>query len=677
MMKTKVWRLVLGLALVLLGGKISEAGTQPLDPGDAGLVLDYSFEEGDGDQVADSSGNKNEGKISGNPKWVKEVRGKGLDFQDASIELPYSESLLPTEELTVALWFRAKEINTEGKQTLVVWGHNGDINLSISGGNLRGEIATNIGWFNVFGETELRGEKWYHAAVTYSSSPGTAKLYLNGKLAGEKKDERVAPITIHTLESTAAWGDPFWMRIGTHRKGGSINSFHGIMDKLKVFKKALSETEIRRMVESVRIEEEEGTEAVTPELWERKEAPPLSTEMGPQERAVRDVSKYGSIQEAINDLPPGGGMVYVPAGTYIISQPIFLVDNLTLTGSGRSTVLKAQKESGWSADCMVSAIGKDGVTIRDLTFDGNHGHTQSYGASIGFGRSRDSKVEGCHFINSRVGGIRIHSHTRHLQIIGNHFRDADNYHIWSSNARKAGDIIIMGNSFTGNAADAICLDVGPDIDEERGLGVVNVVIKGNIIDGTESKRQTEFGIALANARDVIIEGNTIKGFMENIHIEGNGGRLTTIMSNNIISDAWQVGINIASFPDKILEYFHINNNHFFNNEWGALNIHNCRNVGISGNTVTSNKGSGISVSNSEDVLIDNNVVNDNVGNGIEVSNSRHLTVMGNRCFDSREKTEKTQIYGLHFTKSDAKILGNDFSGNREEPLLQESHGQEY
>lgn len=49
--------------------------------------------------------------------------------------------------------------------------------------------------------------------------------------------------------------------------------------------------------------------------------------------------EFTTIQAAIDDLPSTGGMVYVPAGTY--SESITLASNITVMGSGRSTIIQA------------------------------------------------------------------------------------------------------------------------------------------------------------------------------------------------------------------------------------------------------------------------------------------------------------------------------------------------
>jgi len=47
-----------------------------------------------------------------------------------------------------------------------------------------------------------------------------------------------------------------------------------------------------------------------------------------------------AIQAAINALPSAGGLVYIPAGTYVMSSPITLKEGTNLVGAGSGTILR-------------------------------------------------------------------------------------------------------------------------------------------------------------------------------------------------------------------------------------------------------------------------------------------------------------------------------------------------
>ena len=73
----------------------------------------------------------------------------------------------------------------------------------------------------------------------------------------------------------------------------------------------------------------------------------INAENGPATGAVKNsedfyspLSPTSGIQEAIDALPPSGGLVVIPPGTYLLKRSIILPDNTALHGSGPATILK-------------------------------------------------------------------------------------------------------------------------------------------------------------------------------------------------------------------------------------------------------------------------------------------------------------------------------------------------
>jgi len=58
-------------------------------------------------------------------------------------------------------------------------------------------------------------------------------------------------------------------------------------------------------------------------------------------KADLSAADYPSIQAALDALPPSGGRVFIPAGTYILKGSLKPRDNVTISGAGPATVLKA------------------------------------------------------------------------------------------------------------------------------------------------------------------------------------------------------------------------------------------------------------------------------------------------------------------------------------------------
>lgn len=136
------------------------------------------------------------------------------------------------------------------------------------------------------------------------------------------------------------------------------------------------------------------------------------------------VDSAAAIQAAIDSLPAstasgdpasyktGGGSVYLPAGTYLISAPIALTHNVTLFGDGSdSTIIKT---SG-NTDAIqigyvytpVADYAINNVVVRDLQINGNAvaeaGITNRYG-------SVSNPLQTCLFENLRIVGAKVGIH---------------------------------------------------------------------------------------------------------------------------------------------------------------------------------------------------------------------------------------------------------------------------
>jgi len=129
------------------------------------------------------------------------------------------------------------------------------------------------------------------------------------------------------------------------------------------------------------------------------------------------------IQKALDQLPASGGVVDLPSGTFIVTQPIILQkDNLALRGAGQSTILLLAP----GADCPVIILGEplnspkrtvNHLCVAGLQIDGNrhfqsrelwklHGEgTQIRNNGITIQRVSDSLVENVICARCRSGGL--------------------------------------------------------------------------------------------------------------------------------------------------------------------------------------------------------------------------------------------------------------------------------
>jgi len=120
--------------------------------------------------------------------------------------------------------------------------------LGINGrGNPGFKIRVGGTWEELSSGTFLERKKWYHLAATYSQSSGKMILYLNG----EKIDEMmVAKDKIELSESAVQIGKGKERRPSDPVRENTFPgnfSFDGLIDEVKIYDRALSQSDIERM----------------------------------------------------------------------------------------------------------------------------------------------------------------------------------------------------------------------------------------------------------------------------------------------------------------------------------------------------------------------------------------------------------------------------------------------
>jgi len=202
------------------------------------LVAWWKFDETEGSQAGDSSGNDLTGTLVGNPQW-QPTGGKAggalaFDGDGDFIECGHDEELNITGAVTIAAWIKLSKSTDDQK----IAGNQDDISggykLSIYSDKAELEVrdSGNILRNNRFvaGGTVLQPGVWYHIVGTYSQG-GSIKTYVNAKLDREQE-------TLNILAPSAGT-----LKIGREPFNG-ICLFNGLMDDLQIYNYPLSETEV-------------------------------------------------------------------------------------------------------------------------------------------------------------------------------------------------------------------------------------------------------------------------------------------------------------------------------------------------------------------------------------------------------------------------------------------------
>lgn len=128
----------------------------------------------------------------------------------------------------------------------------------------------------------------------------------------------------------------------------------------------------------------------------------------------------------------GGGVVYIPAGTYIVNPGIQVKSNVTFRGAGGGTILKLVASST-TDDNIIKSESYDNVTIEELVVDGNrtnqagspgsYTHTQ-YGIYV----TGSGTITVRNVVVKSTTGVGIHAYDASATTIENCYSTDNNYH---------------------------------------------------------------------------------------------------------------------------------------------------------------------------------------------------------------------------------------------------------
>jgi hypothetical protein len=199
-----------------------------------GLVAGFGFEDGSGTAATDSSGNNNNGTISG-ATWTTGGRiGSALDFDGTNdvVTIADANSLDLAGAMTLSAWVRPDTLN--GLWRTVLYKQLGrDPAYALYAQEREplpmAEMTVGSAAPKVLGPTQLPVAAWSHLAYTYDGS--AQRLFVNGT--------QVASVP-RTGAATASTGN---LTIG----GNSVFSewFDGLIDEVRVYNRALPSAEIQ------------------------------------------------------------------------------------------------------------------------------------------------------------------------------------------------------------------------------------------------------------------------------------------------------------------------------------------------------------------------------------------------------------------------------------------------
>jgi hypothetical protein len=211
----------------------------PVEPSQDGLVGHWTFDEGSGTIASDQSGQGNDGAFQGSPRHVVGKINGALQFDgdDDQIQLTSVFTTLGSASNTLAVWIKIPLAGTAGLATTervgIVLGNYPD--TPNSNWELHGAGQTRLYWnggeFNSYGTTDLRDNIWHHVAWVRDKAADATYTYIDGRLEATHPAAG-ADVTFATTHS-----------IGGDNRSSPPN-FHGLMDDLQIYSRALSHAEI-------------------------------------------------------------------------------------------------------------------------------------------------------------------------------------------------------------------------------------------------------------------------------------------------------------------------------------------------------------------------------------------------------------------------------------------------
>jgi len=228
----------------------------PLDPA-SGIIACWHFDEGSGTIAHDSAGN-NDGNLVGDANWVNGISGKALYFDGNGdcVDVLDANALDPvsTQEITIvacvnlptyeaqnsSVFFgivgKTANVRPDGSYLFGIW--NDGAGTYETGKLMFGVPTGNNATYQFVNSNSLVPlNDWVHVAITHDSSNIT-KIYIDGQV----------DITDSSTITQAFENNDKDLRIGY--SGRYADYFYGSTDEVRIYNRALSESEIQYLYEN-------------------------------------------------------------------------------------------------------------------------------------------------------------------------------------------------------------------------------------------------------------------------------------------------------------------------------------------------------------------------------------------------------------------------------------------
>ena len=374
-------------------------------------------------------------------------------------------------------------------------------------------------------------------------------------------------------------------------------------------------------------------------------------------------SPTAGIQEAVDALPAGGGIVYIAPGVYEIRRAVVLRSGVTVRGEGDQSVVVRKSacvqiplvKDGRSGDRQVSLKTAEGLNVGDevgVYSDDSHGWWTT------------------HTIIEKMDGstLALRDTLHHDYLLA--------------------DKAVVFNFFPAFTAD-----------QQKDIVIENIKIDGRMVKKPEFNN--EFTVDAIHFRDVS------DSRIEQVHVTnwpgdgigvqiGDNVTVTKCLSEHNLGHGYHpgTGITSGSWTENVgrfngwdglffchrVRHTYFAGNRFHDNGWSGIGGLGVGGVGgdrynvVTGNFLYNNAKCGIEMIKGGNNIVTNNVCENNSRGepgkwpGILVEATYNSIINGNKCFDMQDKdSDKTQAWGILVSggSKDNVISDNMLSGNIE------------
>ncbi len=375
--------------------------------------------------------------------------------------------------------------------------------------------------------------------------------------------------------------------------------------------------------------------------------------------AAVDAAKHPHLQAALDAVPEGGGLVTIPPGLYVITEPLRVKTAETrIVGSGAATHIINKNEAGapafilrppnldtdkkaqlWRvqmADLRVSGNEKsgDGIFaegIQEIYFEGvSVDHHGAHGIHM-VNCTEDPRVADCILTYNKKSGIEIH---------GGH------------------DIVVNANHFEENWDGLRCIDAfnlcmnGNNIDDHLGNGVIIENTYGSVLSGNMIEECN--GTAIILDRDCY--GITLSANVIAHHLKG-GIDLRDACGCTLSANTFVLAHQFSVRVGKDSERNTISGNTFCNTYIGAGKD---KRPAVDKTPMGIDAGTGVLVEGGVNGL----VLNGNTFSGLSTAavwstgRVKNVLVTSNLCLDCGRKLAKKSLWLAFEDKSGVMIKNN-------------------